>query len=188
MVLEECDIPANLSLYNKLRYDPAKASLHRYFWSRLVNSIKPACFNPQIQMVEVDSNFPPKLSVSPSSSGTEKTGVTQQHQEPEKTPSHSLDTASKGKKMLVRSSKSPAPAPKSASQPSVVSGFSKLTDQGQEGSSSGEFSSLESDGVGDSGKLLLPDAPNDNLFSKIKKKLARKNKYKNKQLTQDTSC
>jgi len=194
LVVEDCQIPANLSLYSKLKYEPGNSLLHKTFWSRLVKSINPAInFDQNIKMVEVPSRFTPPVSNQPStelsspvtsiSSADTKKLIPDPPVEKEK-------TATKLSKLFNKSSnKSSDTISKAQTSKKSITENSSLDFTKVEDSSS-EFSSLESDNVGDSGALLLPDVPQDDDFlTKIKKKFTpnKKTKYK-KQLAQDTSC
>ena len=52
LVFERCQIPENLNIYHKSRYEPTN---RKWFWEKLVKSVHPqGAFNPSIKMLDMD--------------------------------------------------------------------------------------------------------------------------------------
>ena len=157
---QRCDIPAHLSLYSKIKYDPNTTIFN--FWERLVKTINPAVkFDPEKSPSA--SSLPAKPVPSPSAPSLsklvtpEKTKPTLTTDKPkaDKPTKHTSDkdkSKGEGKKLKLSIA---------AKVKSTKNSFSSILvkDEKVAAPELSEPSSLESEVNGDSGALLLPDVP-----------------------------
>jgi len=154
---QRCDIPPNLGMYSKLKYDPNNTLFN--FWERLVRTINPSVkYNPL--------NAP--NSMSPQTVKESQPIVPAKSAQTPKVPKMSSKTKVKSKDVPSKTKQE----------------FSNIAFNG---TSSSEPSSLEPEVTGDSGALLLPDVPTHEpglvgwVKSKLPNKKAKKGKTKYKQ-------
>eukprot|EP00090_Calanus_glacialis_P016320 TRINITY_DN25575_c0_g1_i1.p1 TRINITY_DN25575_c0_g1~~TRINITY_DN25575_c0_g1_i1.p1 ORF type:complete len:418 (-),score=134.47 TRINITY_DN25575_c0_g1_i1:123-1376(-) len=163
---QRCDIPPNLGMYSKLKYDPSNTLFN--FWERLVRTINPSVkYNP----MNAPNTVPPAQKES-------------QGLKPDKSASTPKN---------VKSASTPKISSKTVKSKEVPT-KQEFSNIAFNGTSSSEPSSLESEVTGDSGALLLPDVPNHEpglvgwMKSKLPNKKAKKAKTKYKQSGADSSA
>ena len=167
---ERCDIPAHLSLYSKIKYDP-ETKLYD-FWERLVKNINPAA---------AQSSLPPPVPSAPSISKLTQPEKTKPELKTRVDKSEKLKTESTSKKLKLNIAAKVRSTKESFSNILVRDDLSPVTPLS-------EPSSLESElHNGDSGALLLPDVPDHepgafkSFFSKLGVKSSKKSKTKYKE-------
>jgi len=139
---ERCEIPPNLALYYKLKYQPNNPLFN--FWEKLVKTINPDIkYNPQKT---------PKIVALPAN----------QSKQPSPVPVKPASTPKSNTKLV---------------RPSDFPSKQEFSNIAFNGNSSSEPSSLESETIGDSGALLLPEVPSHEpggLVGWVKSKLPNK--------------
>ena len=190
---QRCDIPAHLSLYSKIKYDPNTTIFN--FWERLVKTINPAIkFNPELAPKPVKKNGPSAPSLSkmsyPEKSKSDPKSDKVKSEKPEKKSEKKVKSDIKKPKVSI-----------SSKMKSTKQSFSNILvreDRGERLENEvSEPSSLESDVNGDSGALLLPDVPDhepgglkgwlSKLGSKSSKK-SSKMKYRESEQPGSSAC
>jgi len=160
---QRCEIPPNLAMYSKLKYEPNNTLFN--FWERLVKTINPAVkFRPIVRdsVPAPTHNVNHHLEPNASTSSSKK-----------KSPVPCRTSTSSGKNNRLKHHEDE---------------FSNVVTNG---TSSSELSSLESEVTGDSGALLLPDVPSHEpgLMGWMKSKLPNKRKKtKYKQIGANSSA
>jgi len=161
---QRCQIPSNLGMYCKLKYDPNNTLFN--FWERLVSSIDPSAkYNPLNAPVPLAKALVASPAAVPAPAKLSKTP----------------EISSKSKPKHVKE------------KPASVKEF-KFTNIVSNGTSSSEPSSMESEVTGESGALLLPDVPSHEpglvgwVKSKLPNKKNKKSKTKYKQIGAESSA
>ena len=186
---QRCDIPAHLSLYSKIKYDPNTTIFN--FWERLVKTINPAIkFNPELAPQPVKKSGPSapslsKMSYPEKSKSDPKNSEKVKTDKPEKKSSEKVKSDMKKPKLSI-----------SSKMKSTKQSFSNILvrdDRERLENEVSEPSSLESEVNGDSGALLLPDVPDHEpgglkgWLSKLGSKSSKKSKMKYKESEQPGS-
>lgn len=171
LVLGQCNIPSNLSIYHKLCYEPSNMK-HKWFWSKLVKTLHPTgCFNPNIPMLDVKSpvvdtltasapkpiveNTPENTPVKPNKNNTESS-----KDKPNKLKENHV-TPAKNSKIKVSKFKISSPFGRNKSDKSKSSSSDQPFQNLCEEPVSEPSTPVEDDeeGVNESEELLLPDIP-----------------------------
>ena len=186
---QRCDIPANLSLYSKIKYDPNTTIYN--FWERLGKNINPAItFKPEL------APQPVKKSSGPSAPSLSKMSYPEKSKSDPKSEKVKSD---KAEKKASEKGKSEIKKPKlsiSSKMKSTKQSFSNILvkeDRERLNNEVSEPSSLESEVNGDSGALLLPDVPDHEpgglkgWLSKLGSKSSKKSKMKYRESEQPGS-
>lgn len=165
LVLGQCSIPPNLSIYHKLSYEPANMK-HKWFWSKLVKTLHPTgCFDPNIPMLDVNQPVVKLAATAPKPTNENTLETT-----PVK-PIKKLADSSQDRPVKLKENPTPPRNSKlKVSKFKLSSPFSRKVDKSKS-SSDQPFQNLcedpvsepstpvEEEGVNESGELLLPTVP-----------------------------
>ena len=184
---QRCDIPAHLSLYSKIKYDPNTTIFN--FWERLVRTINPAIkFNPELAPQPVNQSAPSAPSLSKMSYPEKSKSESKESEKSKSADNKKLEKkASEKSKLDTKKPKLSISAKMKSTKASFSNILVREDKERTEATEVSEPSSLESE-VGDSGALLLPDVPDHEpgglrgwLSSKLGAKSVKKSKMKYKQ-------